>query len=555
MYKLTVVSGPNRGSTFPVQEGETTIGRQAGNSIVLPSGKISKRHCVLVLNGGQIALRDEGSSNGTFVNGTLTKNKIIKSGDRISIGEFVLELSEPPKRVQKPASAPGGIGIQLEFRNQFPGATRPSSKGQSGAPSLIGIGVPIGSSGNLGPLGVPNQTPTDFKGRALWMFENRFMPIFYSMILKYQWRVVAAGLFASFIIGNLIVSVAPLLESSRVGIVKEAGRRARFMAKQIAETNAPFLAAHAETKTEIGMVETADGVRVAVLMDMDNRIIAPGTRLNQYLATGVEGAIAVSARDLFRAGRETGMTREADFSTIVAVEPVKVLNPAAGRNQVVAMALVSIDTSISTPDVGEMGMVYSETMILTGLLGGFILLILYRLTLKPFEILNEDMDKALKGELTQVTHEFQIEELNPLWEIINSAVQRIPRSSSVPGGDSFSDGPRLDDFLGPLKTMGGVGTLGFVILDHEKKIIYLNALFEEISGIRSDQALGQSMTDVARDQAMGAFTQDLLDRTPVAGEGLAEDFDFSGISYKVHSAAYGTSGQSAKFYTMTFVKA
>ena len=32
------------------------------------------------------------------------------------------------------------------------------------------------------------------------------------------------------------------------------------------------------------------------------------------------------------------------------------------------MAIVSIDASLSTPDIGEMGMAYSETLILTGLL-------------------------------------------------------------------------------------------------------------------------------------------------------------------------------------------
>src|SRR6185437_2888788 len=95
MFKLMVVAGPNRGSAYSVSDaGETSIGRQSGNSVVLQSGRVSKRHCVLVASNGELVVRDQGSSNGTFVNGVLTKEKPVKSGDRISVGEFVFEVVE-----------------------------------------------------------------------------------------------------------------------------------------------------------------------------------------------------------------------------------------------------------------------------------------------------------------------------------------------------------------------------------------------------------------------------------------------------------------------------
>src|SRR4051812_12464257 len=121
MYKLTVVSGPNRGSSYSVQEdGETSIGRQTGNAIVLPSSKVSKRHCVLVVSDGELVVKDQGSSNGTFVNGSLTKIKKIQPGDRISVGEFVLELSEPAQRLsQAPAVAQLGNNV-IQFPGQQP---------------------------------------------------------------------------------------------------------------------------------------------------------------------------------------------------------------------------------------------------------------------------------------------------------------------------------------------------------------------------------------------------------------------------------------------------
>src|SRR4051812_43889197 len=93
MYKLTIISGPKRGESFHVNDiGETSIGRQDGNEIVLQSQKISKRHCILVASNGELVLRDQGSSNGTFVNGVLSRQKLVKPGDKISVGEYVLEV-------------------------------------------------------------------------------------------------------------------------------------------------------------------------------------------------------------------------------------------------------------------------------------------------------------------------------------------------------------------------------------------------------------------------------------------------------------------------------
>src|SRR5690606_12106749 len=129
-----------------------------------------------------------------------------------------------------------------------------------------------------------------------WYFENRLMPFFYAQNQKLEWRVLVIALLSGLVVLNLFVTIYPLLDSSRHSIIQETQRRARFMAKQIAETNAPFLAARAETKADIGMIENAEGVRLALLIDLENRIIAPSSKVNQYLASGTEAVIATQAR-------------------------------------------------------------------------------------------------------------------------------------------------------------------------------------------------------------------------------------------------------------------
>jgi len=539
-----VIMGPNRGTSYAIQEGEMSIGRQVGNGVVLASEKVSKRHCVLVVSNGQMLLKDVGSSNGTFVNGALTREKRLKPGDRISVGEYIFEIVQPSVKAQAPAAMPAISNNVIRL---------PTGKNhQSGS-------QPSNDPGTSSSAFAMATAPTDLKGRILHFFDHRVMPFFFGLNLKNEWRFVCAGLLCFFVIGNLFISVQPLMDANRASLVKEIGKRAAFMAHEIAERNSGVLAQHMETKTEIGPSETAEGVRLATLTALDNRILAPATRMNQYLTNGVEARFAVRAKEMFQKGRETGLVSELDDSTIVAIEPVKVLDPSVGKNIVIGMAIVSIDSSLSTPDVGAMGVVYSEAFILTGLFGALIFFILYRMTLKPFQMLNEDMDKVLKGEMGQVTHEFKFSELDDLWTIINSALQRAQRSSSGLGGlsgEGFGGSSEIsiDEYVGPAMMLGSLSKYGLVLFDSSRRISYLNSVFEEISGIRADGAIGQEMNSVARDQALGAFTQDLIDRASVGGSGVSEDFDFSGISYKVSVAAFGSAGGSPRGYLLVMSK-
>jgi PAS domain-containing protein len=255
---------------------------------------------------------------------------------------------------------------------------------------------------------------------------------------------------------------------------------------------------------------------------------------------------------MFRAGRETGATKVVDDTTVVAVEPIKVYDPRLGKNTSVAMAVVSVDGSLATMGMGEVGVVYSETLILTGLIGGLFLLIMYRLTLKPFQILNEDMDKGLKGDITQVTHEFRFEELNSLWDLINSALQRIPRANGAGGFGAGSGGAeeRPEQFLGALQNAADLAGLGLVFCGPDRKIIAMNPMFEELSGIRADSSVGEEIGSVARDQSLGALVQDLFDRAVPGGDAMIEDYEFSGVSCKVHAIACGASGDPAKAFAL-----
>lgn len=75
---------------------ELTIGRVQGNDLTLPKGNVSKRHARLLCRDGRFIVTDLNSTNGTYVNRRrISQATIVREGDRIFVGDFVLRLELP----------------------------------------------------------------------------------------------------------------------------------------------------------------------------------------------------------------------------------------------------------------------------------------------------------------------------------------------------------------------------------------------------------------------------------------------------------------------------
>lgn len=96
---FTVIHGNELdfGKYFSFSEGPILIGREETSNINLKDDKISKRHCEVHIHRlrepEQIVLKDLESTNGTYVNGKPVREAVLKSGDKLSIGDTVLRLS------------------------------------------------------------------------------------------------------------------------------------------------------------------------------------------------------------------------------------------------------------------------------------------------------------------------------------------------------------------------------------------------------------------------------------------------------------------------------
>jgi len=108
---LVVERGPVSSLRFALQQDQVTIGRSAGNELVLADPEVSRRHARVVRRADGYAVEDIGSTNGTFVNGQrISHLTLLQDGDTIDLGDTVrLRFVASPVAPPAPPAPPVAI--------------------------------------------------------------------------------------------------------------------------------------------------------------------------------------------------------------------------------------------------------------------------------------------------------------------------------------------------------------------------------------------------------------------------------------------------------------
>jgi pSer/pThr/pTyr-binding forkhead associated (FHA) protein len=117
--KLTVTRPDLPPIVYDLDQEYTHVGRAATNEIPLPYPSISNRHCIFIQSGADIVLRDLNSSNGTYVNGEIVSEVILRPGDLIQMGSVTIKFEPGVKRPKllapetpPPQEEPGHLKMQ-----------------------------------------------------------------------------------------------------------------------------------------------------------------------------------------------------------------------------------------------------------------------------------------------------------------------------------------------------------------------------------------------------------------------------------------------------------
>ena len=90
MAKLVLSSGGTVVHQRFLEQARITIGREAGNDIVVEDPAVGRAHAAITAIGNDYILEDLRSVNGTVVNGAPVQRRILQHGDVIALGVFHL---------------------------------------------------------------------------------------------------------------------------------------------------------------------------------------------------------------------------------------------------------------------------------------------------------------------------------------------------------------------------------------------------------------------------------------------------------------------------------
>ena len=94
LYILSLLNNELMSTSWKLMTNNYRIGRTSDNNIILDDITVSRNHAFLSVNKNEVRILDNNSTNGIYVNNQIENDYILKSGDKIQIGKFLLLLTE-----------------------------------------------------------------------------------------------------------------------------------------------------------------------------------------------------------------------------------------------------------------------------------------------------------------------------------------------------------------------------------------------------------------------------------------------------------------------------
>lgn len=175
-YVIKFTRGKETGTSHPLTEARTTLGRKEDNTITIADIRVSGVHAEIVFEENRPVLRDLGSTNGTLLDNKKIEEIVLSDGDRITMGdtEFVV-LKEGGEVKEVPQDASARMDDEVRVIHDV----RPARRGAGAFILLILLLLCLGSAGYYYFFSVESKktfvTLDAAKGNLLgpgWSFEE-----------------------------------------------------------------------------------------------------------------------------------------------------------------------------------------------------------------------------------------------------------------------------------------------------------------------------------------------------------------------------------------------
>jgi len=537
--KLVIVDGPSRGKEFPLEDGETFLGRTNETEVELPSNKVSRRHAVIRVGRGNVEIEDLGSSNGTYLNGKKITKSAVPAGGKIVVGEYVLQVfnggkaqGAAPATGQRPAAQGGSGKAMVVGGPQAPAGRQPQPRGpqrpgqgqQRGRPTSTGGGIAASEGANR----VADQVVGKMGGIA--------------------WRTqvfIMAGLIGVAMMGG----VAFLVSRTKGDFRELALGRAKLVAQQFASENAVYMFQKNNLSLSNDATSKQDGVKEALiaapLKSGSGEVIAeiafPASRVGNQIddseyATVIEALKAGKSFDVV-----VGPNKEhPDWFDIAA--PMQYYNsadPVDPGFKLVGVAFITFDPQVVADKATSAGLLYGVALAVLVLssLGGALLVI--RATEPAIARLQEDTELVIRGDLKQVRATIKMPQLEALVHSINRLIQKSPGSAGpsrnvaedMAAGRAASPALALPAHAGPVDNAGASATVravvsaiedAIIVVDAESNVVEVNRVAEKMFGLIPARVRGKHLLEAITDQDLLNTVLDVINEVTAAPDGVVQ---------------------------------
>lgn len=519
MFKLVVVGGKLRGKEFQLSEGESILGSDSDCDISINVDGISKKHVSFSVHEHTVYIKDMGSSNGTFVNGKNTDQATLKAGDKIAIPHLIFSLIEirekkiiVRKKVQK--GIQGGHDSDSEDEDLF-----------------------------------SEVMPQSLAAKILWFYRNRFMKIIHGFNEEHEWRIMVGASIALFITITIALTIIPVLKSSRDLLFIETQKRGVQFANEIKRLNTSALASGRINEIRTGFLEdTGSGVESYELLDLEQRVISPTSKRNQFTTD----PYSVAAIDYFKneENRNSTYAIRVGASKIVIGKSIISYNTQKGYEEVIGVIVIHFSPSTLVAAAKQNSSIFLESWTTSAIFAILFFGIIYYLTLRPLQELRGQIEQSMRGTRKQIESKYLFQELTPLKQSINSIIQRVRELQNDDEVADFAEAEDDSKYVLQLEEFMRGANSPILILNSEKRVHALNSECEDLLGFREGSSKESPIDKVTRDQDIAMTIMSLCDRSSVAdGSSQNDSYEIGGNEYNIYvNSLIGKDNFSKAFY-------
>lgn len=516
MYKLVVVGGKLRGEEHILEEGESILGSDSECDIPLQIDGISRRHVKITVNNNVCYIEDLGSANGTFLNGKLIRRTTVRNGDKIALPDIIIQVVyviEKKKIIKKKA-----IATVVDEKIYITGGSPPET---------------------LFP-------------KLLWIFRYKLMKFIHGINEEYEWRVMFGIILFVFILFTVTATIFPVLENSKLLLLREVAARGAHYADEIDRMNRRHLRLKKLDKVDTAFLNKEGSVKEYRLYDLDGRVIRPIEMINEYISD----PFFVQVKDYYDKGSNHSKTylKRLPNSTIGVGRVINAYNPKTGLNE--AIGIIALKFSPSSLQIeGTVGRkAYVEALVITTVVAVIFFLMIYYMTLRPIEDMKFQIEEAITGKRKILEGRWLMSEIDGLRVAINSLVQRV-RELSGEADDEFIEDELDEEYTARLSEFMKGSDSPTIVLDSEKNVAYINSLAEDLTGIRESSSQGESIMDVSRERGFSATVVELCDNSADDdGKSYEGSYELGGDEYAIYVSSLIGRDSFAKAFYITFIK-